>query len=82
MSTADIAPPSPRPTVGITVAHLTKKFANAVRVFGQPDFVHVAWDIRARFGGELDLDHDRIVFAKGTFDDVPIVHSFDDSAVA
>ena len=28
MSTADIAPPSPRPTVGITVAHLTKKFAN------------------------------------------------------
>jgi phospholipid/cholesterol/gamma-HCH transport system ATP-binding protein len=28
MSTADTATPSPRPTVGITVAHLTKKFAN------------------------------------------------------
>ena len=59
-----------------------QKFANAVRVFGQLDFVHVAWDIRARFGGELDLDHDRIVFAKGTFDDTPSPFSFDDSAVA
>lgn len=34
------------------------RFQNAMRVFGEPDFVHLRWDARARFGGEFDTEND------------------------
>lgn len=58
------------------------RFQNAARVFGQPDFIHVRWDARAKFGGEFDPETDIIVFAKGDEHDDPCVFTFDDSAHA
>ena len=81
----NVVPRVGRPAVTYTTAGLERVIgqdaAGLVRLFGQPDFVHRHWDVRARFGGDA-APGDRFVFAKGTFDDVPIVHSFDDSAVA
>jgi hypothetical protein len=56
------------------------RFWSAVRVFGQPDFVHRNWDARARFGGEFH-PADTVVFAQGTDADPPSRFTFDDSSV-
>lgn len=37
---------------------------SATRIFGIPDFIHVKVDARFVRGGELDPEHDVIVFAK------------------
>lgn len=53
-----------------------RTFQNAVAMWGMPDFVHRGWDARARREiGEGDL----LVFARGTPDDEPHRHTFDDS---
>lgn len=57
----------------------TSKWNQAVRIFGQPDFVHRYWDVRAKFGGEW-ADGDVRVFAVGTDADAPRPHAYDDSA--
>lgn len=54
----------------------------AVRVFGPPAFVHRRWDVRAKFGGDFDLEQDVYVFAKGTEADEPSPYSFNDSEAA
>lgn len=41
------------------------QYARAVRIWGQPDFIHVHWDVRVVHGGEYDPIHDTIVFAQG-----------------
>jgi len=41
------------------------EYLSAVRVWGQPDFVHMGWDSRAR--REI-ADGDTVVFAKGEYD--------------
>lgn len=51
------------------------RFLNAVRVFGQPDFIHRGWDLRA--AREIAPD-DTVVFAKGSFDQEPRKRSFND----
>lgn len=53
-------------------------FARAVKVFGRPDFIHRYWDGRAK---SMVAACDRVVFAKGTDQDVPNIWSFDDSGV-
>jgi hypothetical protein len=48
----------------------------AIKVFGQPDFVHRRWDVRARqevVGGDI------AVFARGSQDQQAQHPSFDDS---
>jgi hypothetical protein len=57
----------------------TAKWAQAVAVFGKPDFVHRYWDARAAFGGEW-APGDVRVFATGTDSDTPRPNAFDDSA--
>lgn len=54
------------------------RYDYAARIFGQPDFVHRYWDVRARV--EM-VPGDVAIFAKGTEHDVPNVYTFDDSAV-
>ena len=59
----------------------SQSFWNAVKVFGQPDFVHRVWDARAKFGGEWHPD-DVSVFAKDQDRNSPVVDFvFDDSNV-
>jgi hypothetical protein len=58
----------------------SKQFWLACQVFGAPDFIHRHWDIRAKFGGELD-SNDVLVFAKGTEADPVKDFAFDDSSV-
>lgn len=53
-------------------------FNRAIQVFGRPDFIHRQWDGRAK---SMIADCDRVVFAKGTEQDVPNMYSFDDSGV-
>ena len=57
----------------------TGTFYRAARIFGQPDFIHRHWDVRAKFGGEWEPGDVR-VFAVGTDRDAPSPYSFDDSA--
>ena len=54
----------------------TQRFWNAVRVFGLPDFWHVAWDTRAQ--REI-ADTDTVVFAKGESDQLVSPFTYDDS---
>ena len=53
------------------------QFANAVKVMGQPDFIHRVWDYRAK--AEI-MPGDISVFAIGNVDDVPRKFAYDDSA--
>ena len=53
------------------------RFWNAVRVFGQPDFVHQGWDRRAQ--REI-MEGDTIVFANGNSTQPVRQFNFDDSA--
>jgi hypothetical protein len=57
----------------------TDRWWQAVRVFGKPDFIHLKWDQRAYYGGEIDWENDRLIFGGKERQDV--VHSFsvDDS---
>ena len=52
------------------------RYHNAVKVFGQPDFIHRYWDVRAK--QEL-VSGDVAVFATGTECDTPKLHTFNDS---
>ena len=51
------------------------RYYNARRVFGEPDFIHQGWDLRAC--REI-APHDIIVFATGGADQVPRRKSFND----
>jgi hypothetical protein len=51
------------------------RFNNAVRVFGQPDFVHRVWDLRAAADVAPD---DTVLFAQ-YHDQPPTPYCFDDS---
>ncbi len=53
------------------------RYSNAVRIFGEPDFIHRYWDVRAQC--EI-VPGDIAVFAKGTDQIPPSVYSYDDSA--
>lgn len=66
--------------VGFDPTKNEMQYWNAVQVFGPPDFVHRFWDSRAAYGGEYDSDSDVRVFAKGTDQDEPKMHAYDDSA--
>lgn len=52
------------------------RYHNATKVFGEPDFIHRYWDVRAK---QEIADGDIAVFAKGTCDDTPRIYSFNDS---
>lgn len=41
------------------------QYARAVKIWGQPDFIHVHWDVRVVYGGEFDPDNDTVIFAVG-----------------
>lgn len=51
-------------------------YARAVAAFGEPDFIHQRWDVRAY--QEADVPGDVVVIAQGTAVDFPFTH--DDSA--
>ena len=55
------------------------EYTTAVRVFGQPGFIHRNWDVRVKHGGEYDPAVDMLVFAKGDENDVPNKYPFNDS---
>lgn len=59
----------------------TQDWWNAVRIFGEPDFIHRKWDERAAFGGEIDWENDILVFAGKEREDVVYSFSVDDSAM-
>ncbi|HTE40293.1 MAG TPA: hypothetical protein VK629_05670 [Steroidobacteraceae bacterium] len=54
------------------------RYEHAARFFGQPDFVHRRWDVRA---SQEIVPGDVVVFAEGTERDTPNVHAFDDSGI-
>lgn len=57
------------------VAFRGEEYHSAVKVFGEPHFIHPGWDLRAqREIGEEDV----IVFARGTADDEPRRRSYQD----
>lgn len=51
------------------------RFLTAVRVFGQPDFIHPGWDLRAF--REI-APGDTVIFATGSFEQPPRIKSFTD----
>lgn len=51
------------------------EYTRACRVFGEPDFVHLGWDRRAR--REL-ADGDLVVFAQGPHDQQFSARNYDD----
>ncbi|WAJ27115.1 hypothetical protein [Antarcticirhabdus aurantiaca] len=51
------------------------RYTSAVRVFGEPDFIHRGWDRRAL--REI-ADVDTVVFADGPHDQAPRAKSFTD----
>ena len=53
------------------------RYGNAVKVFGQPDFIHRVCDHRAK--AEV-AEGDVVVFAVGNDGDKPRFHAYDDSA--
>jgi hypothetical protein len=54
-----------------------ERFERSVRHFGEPDIVHRTWDFRAL--AEIGPD-DVAIFGRGSIDDRPSIHSWDDSA--
>ena len=52
-----------------------RQWHNAVKVFGKPDFVHMAWDTRAR--REIGVN-DTVVFVKGEHDQDVVKHNTSD----
>ena len=57
----------------------TRQYWQAVQVFGEPDFIHVRWDVRVMGGGEFDSENDTVVFARGTEQDEPSPWAWNDS---
>ena len=55
------------------------QYHRAVSVFGQPDFIHVYWDVRVLHGGEYDADADVLVFAVGNEFTKPRAWAYNDS---
>ncbi|SFP57375.1 hypothetical protein [Sphingomonas rubra] len=51
------------------------EYSRAVRVFGEPDFIHIGWDRWAKL--EV-MPGDVAVFARGTADDEPSAFGFPD----
>lgn len=51
------------------------EYVRAIRVFGQPDFIHPGYDLRAL--REI-CPGDTVVFAKGSADQTPRQKSFSD----
>lgn len=51
------------------------EYLSAVRAFGEPDFIHRGWDLRAQ--REI-ADGDLVVFASGEYNQQPRYKSFDD----
>ncbi len=51
------------------------EYTRACRIFGPPDFIHRGWDLRAQ--REI-APGDTVVFATGSFDQVPRRQSFND----
>ena len=54
------------------------EYSSAVKIWGVPDFFHRAYDDRVRFSGEIDWDHDVVVFANG-YENKYTPYTFDDS---
>lgn len=52
------------------------RYNNAVRIFGEPDFIHRRWDVRA---AQEVAPGDTVVFANGDGSETPEHPSFDDS---
>lgn len=52
------------------------EFNRAVQVFGEPDFVHRRWDVRAQ---QEVVEGDVAIFADGDENKEPAHPSFDDS---
>lgn len=52
-----------------------EEYNAAKKIWGQPDYFHLGWDLRAR--REIAAN-DTIVFAKGEHNQEPRVKSFDD----
>lgn len=42
------------------------EYHRARRIFGEPDFIHLRWDRRAK--REIDFDRDTVLFATGPHD--------------
>ncbi|WP_454280427.1 hypothetical protein [Sphingomonas sp. Marseille-Q8236] len=51
------------------------EYGRAVRLFGEPDFIHIGWDSWARL--EV-VPGDMAVFARGTAEDAPSPYGFPD----
>jgi hypothetical protein len=51
------------------------EYSRAVRVFGEPDFIHIGWD---RWARQEILPDDIAVFATGTAEDTPSAYSYPD----
>lgn len=51
------------------------EYTRAVRIFGEPDFIHIGWD---RWARQEVAPGDVAVFARGTFEDEPSQWSFPD----
>lgn len=52
-----------------------EEYWSAVKVFGEPDFIHRGWDLRAQ--REI-ADGDMVVFAQGEHDQETRTKSYDD----
>lgn len=52
------------------------EFERAIDVFGEPDFVHPLWDVRAQ---QEVAENDKVVFANGCELKPPTTWSFNDS---
>jgi len=66
----------------MTVVHFVgfrgEEYRSAVKVWGEPDFVHHWNDPRFRYSGEVG-EADTVVFANGA-EARPTAHSYDDSS--
>jgi len=54
-----------------------ERYWRAAQIFGEPDFIHRNWDVRAK---QEVVPGDVAVFAAGTERDEPWANAFDDSA--
>lgn len=63
--------------VGFKNPRTTKdqRYVRAALIFGEPDFLHPGWDLRAQ--REI-VEGDVVLFAKGSADQEPRVMSFND----
>ena len=52
-----------------------EEYWSATKVFGEPDFIHRGWDLRAQ--REI-AEGDTVVFAQGAYDQEPRTKSYDD----